>query len=85
MLVGYGTTDSEYGSSSVGEDYWEIKNEWSAFWGDGGYIRISRDHHGCGIVSDAVYAIVETTDSRHSKHGKQYQKLQRAEPWIMEA
>jgi len=31
MLVGYGTTDSEYGSSSVGEDYWLVKNEWCAW------------------------------------------------------
>ena len=85
MLVGYGTTDSEYGSSSVGEDYWGIKNEWSAYWGDGGYVRISRDHHGCGIVSDAVYAIVEPTDSHHSKHGQHSHRLQRADPRIMEA
>lgn len=29
------------------------------FWGDRGYVHISRDHHGCGIASDAIYAVVE--------------------------
>lgn len=52
MLVGYGTTEG-------GKDYWTVKNSWSRFWGDRGYVHISRDHHGCGIASDAIYAIVD--------------------------
>ena len=31
----------------------------STYWGDGGYIKISRDNHGCGVVTDASYAVVE--------------------------
>lgn len=30
-------------------------------------MRMSRDHHGCGIVTDAVYAIVDVDeDDAHS-------------------
>lgn len=32
------------------------------YWGDGGYVHISRDHHGCGIASDAIFAIVDRND-----------------------
>jgi cathepsin L len=53
MLVGYGSTEG-------GKDYWTVKNSWSRFWGDKGYVHISRDHHGCGIATDAIYAVVDT-------------------------
>ena len=36
------------------------RNSWSRYWGDKGYVHISRDHHGCGIATDAIYAIVDT-------------------------
>lgn len=52
MLVGYGTDEH-------GEDYWLIKNSWSANWGDNGYVKVSRDNHGCGASTDAVYAVVD--------------------------
>ncbi|EIE24547.1 cysteine proteinase [Coccomyxa subellipsoidea C-169] len=51
-LVGYGTDEA-------GVDYWIIKNSWSNHWGDGGFIKIARGHHGCGITSDPVYAVFD--------------------------
>ena len=36
----------------------EVKNSWSTHWGDGGYIKVARDNRGCGVPSDAVYAVV---------------------------
>jgi len=35
QLVGYGTES--------GQDYWLVRNSWSAKWGDGGYIKLPRD------------------------------------------
>lgn len=35
QLVGYGT--------EAGQDYWLVRNSWSAKWGDGGYIKLPRD------------------------------------------
>jgi len=52
VLVGYGT-DAKSG------DYWLVKNSWSTLWGDGGYIKVSRDNKGCGVSTDALYAIVD--------------------------
>ena len=51
VLVGYGTDPAG--------DYWLVKNSWSAHWGDGGYIKFSRDNHGCGASTDALYAVVD--------------------------
>jgi Papain family cysteine protease len=35
-----------------GLPYYLVKNEWSAYWGDHGYIQISRDKD-CGISTEA--------------------------------
>ncbi|KAI8114037.1 hypothetical protein M9434_002163 [Picochlorum sp. BPE23] len=51
LLVGYGT-------DSVGGDYYIVKNSWSEHWGDEGYVKISRNNHGCGASTDAIYAVV---------------------------
>lgn len=53
MLTGYGTTKD-------GKDYWTVKNSWSKYWGAHGYVHISRDHHACGIMTDAIYAVVDS-------------------------
>ena len=54
MLVGYGTSETE-------GDYWLVRNSWSDHWGDAGYIKVSRDNHGCGVPADAVYAVADPT------------------------
>ncbi|KAF8658749.1 hypothetical protein HU200_059235 [Digitaria exilis] len=53
-LVGYGATDS-------GENYWIVKNSWSARWGENGFIRMQRDvaaREGlCGILMYPSYPV----------------------------
>lgn len=51
LVVGYGT-DKE------GRDFWLVRNSWSAFWGEDGYVRVSRKFD-CGITTDPVMAVVE--------------------------
>lgn len=50
MLVGYGIED--------GKNYWRIRNSWSAYWGDSGYIKIDMKYD-CGVTTDALYAVVD--------------------------
>jgi cathepsin L len=40
QLVGYGT------DSASGQDYWWVRNSWSAGWGESGYIRLQRHSDG---------------------------------------
>ncbi|KAH7700783.1 cathepsin L, partial [Aphelenchoides avenae] len=52
LVVGYGTTDD-------GKDYWIVKNSYGLYWGDGGYIKMARNHNNiCGIADDAVVPVV---------------------------
>lgn len=48
LVSGYGTTDE-------GHDYWLVKNTWSSYWGDQGYIKIARSPHDCGIATQPMY------------------------------
>ena len=48
LLVGYGV--------EKGEPYWLIKNSWSTYWGDQGYIKLSQKDNNCGVTTQAVYA-----------------------------
>lgn len=52
LVVGYGTEN--------GQDYWLVKNSWSASWGDEGYIKIGRSDSTnspgvCGIAMQPSY------------------------------
>ena len=47
LLVGYGAEN--------GEDYWLIRNSWSAFWGDYGSMKISTRNNNCGVATNAMF------------------------------
>lgn len=51
LIVGYGREN--------GENYWIVKNSFGIWWGDRGYIKMSKDrNNNCGIANYAVYPLV---------------------------
>ncbi|XP_069676606.1 digestive cysteine proteinase 1 [Periplaneta americana] len=47
LLVGYGTIN--------GNPYWLVKNSWSNYWGNDGYILMSPKDNNCGVATDPTY------------------------------
>ncbi|KAM6428355.1 digestive cysteine proteinase 2-like isoform 1-T3 [Liasis olivaceus] len=50
LAVGYGDLQ--------GEPYWLIKNSWSTYWGNDGYILMSIEKNDCGVTASATYPIL---------------------------
>ncbi|XP_048414119.1 digestive cysteine proteinase 2-like isoform X2 [Stegostoma tigrinum] len=51
LAVGFGTL--------AGQPYWLIKNSWSTYWGNDGYILMSMKDNNCGVATDAIYVTLE--------------------------
>jgi len=57
LVVGYGVANDPVKGQ---QEYYIVKNSWSAAWGDKGYIKIARNKKNmCGISSAASYPIVK--------------------------
>ena len=53
ILSGFGTDPGS------GKDYWLVKNMWSPWWGEEGYIRIERRPNDCGIGAEAMFVTID--------------------------
>jgi C1A family cysteine protease len=53
VLVGYGTEN--------GTKYYTIRNSWSTYWGDQGYIKIARGDLDCAVSSEAGFPKIAAT------------------------
>jgi len=50
LVIGYG--------SERGHDYWIVKNSWGNGWGDGGFIKMTRNSNICKIADDVILPFV---------------------------
>lgn len=49
MISGYGRCPK------TGRNYWILKNIWSTYWGEDGYMRMDMDENDCGVTAMAQY------------------------------
>eukprot|EP00929_Paragymnodinium_shiwhaense_P070781 TRINITY_DN3589_c0_g1_i1.p1 TRINITY_DN3589_c0_g1~~TRINITY_DN3589_c0_g1_i1.p1 ORF type:complete len:703 (+),score=158.69 TRINITY_DN3589_c0_g1_i1:205-2313(+) len=53
LLVGHGYDEES------GQDYWLVRNSWSTWWGEAGYIRIAKKDNTCGVTTSPTFALLE--------------------------
>lgn len=49
LAVGYGIIN--------GKGFWLVKNSWSNYWGNDGYILMAQKDNNCGVMTAATYAV----------------------------
>ncbi|XP_076368042.1 digestive cysteine proteinase 2-like [Tachypleus tridentatus] len=50
LAVGYGTLN--------GQPYWLIKNSWSTYWGNDGYVLMSQQDNNCGVATSPTFVLM---------------------------
>jgi len=64
MISGYGR------DAATGERFWILKNIWSTYWGELGYMRMAMDVNDCGITAVPEYVELDkhATDKLIAAH-----------------
>ncbi|XP_022102557.1 cathepsin L2-like [Acanthaster planci] len=55
LVVGYGS--QKMGNQTT--NYWIVKNSWSTYWGNNGYILMNQQGNNCGVATDASYVVLK--------------------------
>merc|ERR1711881_417978 len=63
--IDHAVTLTGFGTDEHGTGYYTIRNSWSTYWGDQGYIKIARGDLDCAVSSEAGYPEL-TVDARAS-------------------